>query len=78
LILDEPTRGIDIVSKTKIYRIMGDLAAAGKTIIFISSYFPELLAICDTIGVMHRGRLTHVRPAEEWTEEQILGAAMGQ
>ena len=78
MILDEPTRGVDIVSKTQIYRIMGDLAAAGKSIIFISSYLPELLAVCDTIGVMYRGEIAQVKPAADWTEEQLLGATMGQ
>jgi ribose transport system ATP-binding protein len=77
LLLDEPTRGIDVGSKAQIYRLIVALAAAGKAIIFVSSYLPELLGICDTIGVMSRGRLVALRPAAEWTEESILSAAIG-
>src|SRR6185436_12351682 len=65
LLLDEPTRGIDVGSKAQIYKLIGDLAAQGKAIIFISSYLPELLGVCDTIGVMCRGVLSEVRPAIE-------------
>jgi ribose transport system ATP-binding protein len=78
LLLDEPTRGIDVGSKAQIYRLMGELAAAGKAILFISSYLPELLGVCDTIGVMCRGVLSEVRPASEWTEHSIIAAAIGQ
>jgi len=78
LLLDEPTRGIDVGSKSEIYRLIGQLAADGKAILLVSSYLPELLGICDTIGVMCRGRLVAVRPAGEWTEQDILAAAVGQ
>jgi ribose transport system ATP-binding protein len=78
LLLDEPTRGIDVGSKVQIYRLMGELAAQGKAIIFVSSYLPELLGVCDTIGVMCRGVLCVVRPACEWTEHNIIAAAIGQ
>ncbi|MEW6305206.1 MAG: sugar ABC transporter ATP-binding protein [Verrucomicrobiota bacterium] len=78
LLLDEPTRGIDVASKAQIYQLMGRLAAEGKAILFISSYLPELLGICDTIGVMCRGALTEVRPAADWTEHSIISAAIGQ
>jgi ribose transport system ATP-binding protein len=77
LLLDEPTRGIDVGSKAAIYKLMGELAAAGKSVVFVSSYLPELLGVCDTIGVMCRGVLTEVRPAGEWTEHGIIGAAVG-
>ncbi len=77
-ILDEPTRGIDIVSKSEIYKIMGELANEGKAIIFISSYLPELLGVCDTIGVMCRGVMQESRPKAEWTEDEILSVAIGQ
>lgn len=76
LLLDEPTRGIDVRTKSEIYRWMGELAAEGKSIIFVSSYLPELLAICDTLGVMARGRLQEVRPAGRWTEQEILTSAL--
>ncbi len=46
LLLDEPTRGIDVGTKAEIYRLMGELAAEGKSIVFVSSYLPELMAIC--------------------------------
>src|SRR5207245_4997584 len=78
LLLDEPTRGIDVGSKAQIYRLMGDLAAHAKAILFISSYLPELLGVCDTIGVMCRGVLSEVRPASEWTEHTLMAAAIGQ
>jgi ribose transport system ATP-binding protein len=76
-LLDEPTRGIDVGSKAAIYQLMGELAAAGKSIVFVSSYLPELLGVCDTIGVMCRGVLSEVRPVGEWTEHGIISAAIG-
>ena len=78
LLLDEPTRGVDVGSKAEIYRLFGELARRGKAIIFVSSYFPELLGICDTIGVMCRGELSELRPADEWTEHGIIAAAVGR
>ena len=56
---------------------MGQAAADGKAIIFVSSYLPELLAICDRIGVMSRGTLREIRPANEWTEEEVMACAIG-
>ena len=76
LLLDEPTRGIDVGTKAEIYRLIGELALAGKTILFVSSYLPELLAVCDTIGVMARGRMLEVRPEANWTENEILSVAI--
>jgi ribose transport system ATP-binding protein len=78
LLLDEPTRGIDVGSKVQIYRLMGQLAATGKAIIFVSSYLPELLGVSDSIGVMCRGVLSEVRPVAEWTEHRIISVAIGQ
>jgi ribose transport system ATP-binding protein len=72
LLLDEPTRGIDVGSKVEIYRLIGDLACAGKAIIMVSSYLPELLGICDTLAVMHRGVLSPKRPVSEWTPESVM------
>jgi len=74
-LLDEPTRGIDIISKSQIYEWMGELAAQGKALLFVSSYFPELLGICDRIAVFHRGQLVEVRPAAAWDDERLLAAA---
>ncbi len=78
LLLDEPTRGIDVGSKAQIYQLAGQLAAEGKAIIFVSSYLPELLGVCDSIGVMCRGVLSEVRPVSQWTEHAIIAAAIGQ
>jgi monosaccharide-transporting ATPase len=77
LLLDEPTRGIDVGSKAQIYRLMGELAAQGKSVVFVSSYLPELLGVCDTIGVMCRGVLSGVKPVAEWSEHKIIEAAVG-
>lgn len=78
LLLDEPTRGIDVGSKAQIYRLIGELAAQGKSIIFVSSYLPELMGVCDTIGVMCRGTLAGVRAVGQWTEHEIMAVAIGQ
>jgi ribose transport system ATP-binding protein len=77
-LLDEPTRGIDVGTKVEIYRIVGELAAAGKAVLLVSSYLPELLGLCDTIGVMARGELVAVRPRGQWTEAEILKVATGK
>jgi ribose transport system ATP-binding protein len=77
LLLDEPTRGVDVASKAQIYRLIGDLAAQGKAVLMVSSYMPELLGICDRIAVMHRGRLGEPRPASEWSEASLVLKATG-
>ncbi len=76
LLLDEPTRGIDVGTKSEIYRLMGQLASEGKAIIFVSSYLTELLAVCDRVAVMSRGRLKGVRAARDWTEEAVMSVAI--
>ncbi len=76
LLLDEPTRGIDVGTKAEIYRQLGELAAAGKAIIFVSSYLPELLAVCDRLAVMSRGQLRKVRSVREWNEESVMACAV--
>jgi ribose transport system ATP-binding protein len=82
LLLDEPTRGIDVGSKAAIYRLIDDLTAgrrgAPRAVLVVSSYFPELLGICDRIAVMARGVLGEPRPAGEWTEHALVLAATGQ
>lgn len=75
LLLDEPTRGIDVASKSQIYEWIGQLASQGKTILFVSSYFPELIGICDRIAVFHRGQLVSIRPHSQWTAIAIMAAA---
>lgn len=76
LIIDEPTRGIDVGAKAEIYNLMCDLAEKGKAIIMISSDMPELLGVCDRIMVMHDGRITGELMAEEATQERILEYAI--
>ncbi len=78
LLLDEPTRGIDVGSKAQIYRLIGELAARGCAVVFVSSYLPELLGVCDTLGVMCRGTLVETRPTARWTEHDVMAAAIGQ
>ena len=75
LLLDEPTRGIDVASKSHIYEWIGQLASQGKTILFVSSYFPELIGICDRVAVFHRGQLVDIRPYSEWDTQSVMAAA---
>lgn len=75
LLLDEPTRGVDVGSKVEIYKLINRLASEGKGIVFVSSYLPELLGVCDRIAVMHRGRLSEARNKEQWTEHDIMHIA---
>jgi ribose transport system ATP-binding protein len=82
LVLDEPTRGIDVSSKSQIYRIIEDLAAASggrapRAVLMVSSYLPELLGLCDRIAVMQRGRLQPARPAAGLTEHELMLEATG-
>ena len=72
LILDEPTRGIDVGAKFEIYTIIRDLAASGKSIIVISSEMPELLGITDRLYVMSKGRFVGELPSNEATQEKIM------
>ena len=75
LIMDEPTRGIDVGAKYEIYQIMLDLANAGKAIIMVSSEMAELLGVADRIAVMAEGRLTGILSREEATQEKIMQLA---
>ena len=76
LLLDEPTRGIDIGSKSDVYEIIAQRAAAGCAVLVVSSYLPELFGICDRLAVMCRGRLSAAKPMSEWTPESVLAAAI--
>jgi len=76
LLLDEPTRGIDVGAKIQTYRLMGELAAAGKAILFVSSHLPELIGVCDRIAVMSRGRVVGIRPVAQWDRPAIMAAAV--
>jgi ribose transport system ATP-binding protein len=77
LLLDEPTRGVDVGSKVEIYRLIGGLAARGKAVVMVSSYLPELLGICDRLSVMTRGTLCVPRRVEEWTAHEVMEVATG-
>ncbi|MET9494541.1 multiple monosaccharide ABC transporter ATP-binding protein [Streptomyces sp. NPDC006552] len=72
LILDEPTRGIDVGAKYEIYTVIDKLAAEGKAVVFISSELPELLGMCDRIYTMSAGRLTGEVPRAEATQESLM------
>ncbi len=78
LILDEPTRGIDVGAKAEVHQIISDLAAQGLGIILISSDLPEVLAMSDRILVMREGRQMGIFQRDEATQERILTAMMGQ
>jgi ABC-type sugar transport system ATPase subunit len=75
LIVDEPTRGIDIGAKEEVYHLLQGLAAEGLACIMISSEMNELLGLCHRIGVMRLGRLVTILDGQDATEEQIIHAA---
>jgi ribose transport system ATP-binding protein len=77
LLLDEPTRGIDIGSKAVVYQTIAECAAQGKAILMVSSYLPELFGMCDRLAVMSRGYLSPARPINDWTPELVLQTAIG-
>ncbi|HVT90694.1 MAG TPA: sugar ABC transporter ATP-binding protein [Tepidisphaeraceae bacterium] len=77
LLLDEPTRGIDVGAKATIYQVIDELACQGKAVLMVSSYLPELLGVCDRIAVMCKGRLGVVRPVQQCSEHQIMLEATG-
>ena len=77
LLLDEPTRGINIGSKAQVYETIAACAAENKAVLMVSSYLPELFGMCDRLAVMSRGRLSAVRNIDEWTPESVLQAAIG-
>ncbi|ADD42565.1 multiple monosaccharide ABC transporter ATP-binding protein [Stackebrandtia nassauensis] len=72
LILDEPTRGIDVGAKYEIYTIIHQLAAEGKAVLVISSELPELLGLCDRVYAMNQGRITGELPREAATQEEVM------
>ncbi|TJZ76328.1 sugar ABC transporter ATP-binding protein [Chitiniphilus eburneus] len=77
LLLDEPTRGVDVGGKAEIYHIINRLAAAGVAIVMVSSELPEVLAMSDRILVMHQGRQAGIFSAADATQETIMTAATG-
>ena len=76
LLLDEPTRGIDINAKREIYRLIDELTAQGLAVVMVSSELPEILGLCDRIMVMSEGKKTAEFSRTEATEEAILNAAL--
>jgi ABC-type sugar transport system ATPase subunit len=77
IILDEPTRGIDVGAREEIYQLIGRLAAKGMGIIFISSEIPEIMAVSDRIAILHEGRLAGILLREEVTEKKLITFATG-
>ena len=77
LLLDEPTRGIDVASRAEVYRVVRRLAEQGKAVLVVSSYIPELLELCHQVAVMRRGQLGEARAAAELDEHQLLMEATG-
>ena len=78
IIFDEPTKGIDIGSKSEIYVLMRKLADEGKAVMVVSSELPELLAVCDTIHVFREGQIVKTFPHREATEENIIKASTAE
>ena len=78
LILDEPTRGIDVGTKAEVHRLMSELAGRGVAVLMISSELPEVLGMADRVLVMHEGRLTGELSRAEADEESVIRAATGQ
>ena len=77
LILDEPTRGIDVGAKSEIYRLINELAAQGIAIIVISSELQEILGICDRVITMHEGEFSGEFSTAETNSAEVLHAALG-
>ena len=78
LIVDEPTRGIDVGTKAEVHRLMSALAAEGVAIVMVSSELPEVLGMADRVLVMREGRIVAELPRAEATEDAVMFAAMGQ
>jgi len=77
LIIDEPTRGIDVGTKAEVHRLMSELAGQGVAVLMISSELPEVLGMADRVLVMHEGRLTGELSRADATEESIIRLATG-
>jgi len=77
LLLDEPTRGIDVGAKSEIYQLMNRLTAEGRGVVFVSSYLPEILGMSDSVYVMHNGGLSRKYPVHEVDQEKLMAMATG-
>ena len=78
MILDEPTRGIDVGAKAEIYRLMRELADGGGVILMISSDMEEVLNVSDRVAVMHEGRISGVLERADCNEENVMNLAVGK
>ena len=78
LIVDEPTRGIDVGTKAEVHRLLDELVAQGVAVLMISSELPEVLGMADRVLVVHEGRLVADIPRGDATEAAIMRAATGQ
>ena len=78
LIIDEPTRGIDVGAKTEVYAVLSDLVRNGMAVLMISSELPEVLGMADRVLVMHEGRISAQIARADANEERIMRAALGQ
>jgi len=77
IILDEPTRGIDVGAKSEIHSLMGELVKSGKAVIMISSELPEVLGMSDRIIIMHEGKLTGEVSRQDATQDLVMSYATG-
>jgi rhamnose transport system ATP-binding protein len=77
LIIDEPTRGIDVGTKAEVHRLLSELAGQGLAVLMISSELPEILGMSDRVLVMHEGRITAELSRSAATEETVMAAATG-
>jgi rhamnose transport system ATP-binding protein len=78
LIVDEPTRGIDVGTKAEVHRLLSELAGSGVAVLMISSELPEVLGMADRVLVMHEGRLAAELDRATATEETVMAAATGR
>ena len=77
IILDEPTRGIDVKTKADIHRLMSELACQGKAVIMVSSEMPEVLGMSDRVAVLHEGELMGILERSEATPDRVMALAIG-
>ena len=77
-LLDEPTKGIDVRSKSAVHEFMGELVDSGMSIIMISSELPEILGMCDRVVVMYKGLIKNILDVSKTSSEEIVGIASGE
>jgi ribose transport system ATP-binding protein len=77
-LFDEPTRGIDVAARRRIYQLFDSLASEGKALVIVSSDLEELMETCDRIAVMSAGRMVRTLTRDAWSEDQIMQAAFAE